>query len=105
MDDEVKDPLVAMDEEDGDDGEDGDKLAPGMHIEGSDDEDDVEADVDGTLPTDIDDPLMFDPLVEDKKVKKEKKDDVEDEEEEFPEDEEDPDVDLEDEEFADAEQW
>ena len=102
-DDEVKDPLVAMDEEDSEDGEiDPDKLAPGMHIEGEDVEE-VEADVDGSAVTDIDDPLMFDPLLVDKLAKKEKKEGEEDEE--FPEDEEDKDVDLEDDEFGDTEQW
>lgn len=102
MDDEVKDPLEAMDEEDAEDDEiDPDKLGPGLHIEGEDDE--VETDVDGDAPTDIDDPLMFDPLLEDKKPKKEKKDG--DEEEEFPEDEEDADVDLVDEDFEDGEEW
>lgn len=100
MDDEVKDPLEAMDEADAEDGEiDPDKLGPGLHIEG---EDEVEPDTDGEAPTDIDDPLMFDPLLEDKKPKKEKKDE---EEEEFPEDEEDADVDLVDDEFEDGEEW
>jgi len=103
MDDEEKDPLEAMDEEDSEDGEiDPDKLGPGLHIEGEDEE--VDSDVDGEAPTDIDDPLMFDPLLEDKKPKKEKKD-SEDEEEEFPEDEEDADVDLVDEDFEDGEEW
>lgn len=105
--DEEKDPLEAMDEADGDDGEiDPDKLSPGMHVEGEDVEE-VEADVDGTAVTDIDDPLMFDPLLVDKIVKKEKKEDEEDEEdgEKFPEDEEDAEVDLVDDEFEDKEEW
>jgi len=102
--DEEKDPLEAMDEADGDDGEiDPDKLSPGMHVEGEDVEE-VEADVDGTAVTDIDDPLMFDPLLVDKIGKKEKKE-GEDEEEEFPEDEEDSEVDLVDDEFEDGEEW
>lgn len=104
-DDEVKDPLEAMDEEDSEGDEiDPDKLGPGLHIEGEDEEVEVEADVDGIAVTDIDDPLMFDPLLEDKKPKKEKVPGEEDEEE-FPEDEEDPEVELEDEEFTDKEEW
>lgn len=102
--DEPKDPLEEMDEKDAEGDEvDPDKLAPGMHVEGEEDEV-AEVDVDGTAPTDIDDPLMFDPLLIDKLPKKEKKEGDE-EEEEFPEDEEDKDVDLEDDEFGDAEQW
>jgi hypothetical protein len=105
MDDDKKDPLEAMDEEDADDGEiDPTKLASGMHVEGEDEVEAVEADVDGTAVTDIDDPLMFDPLLVDKLSKKEKKDGEEDEEE-FPEEEEDKDFDLEDDEFGDPEQW
>jgi len=102
--DEQKDPLEVMDEADAEGDEvDPDKLAPGMHVEGGDEEEVAEVDVDGTAPTDIDDPLMFDPLLVDKLPKKEKKEG--EEEEEFPEDEEDKDVDLEDDEFGDAEQW
>lgn len=101
--DEEKDPLEVMDEADAEDGDiDPDKLAPGMHVEGEEDEV-AEVDTDGELPPDIDDPHAFDPLIADKLPKKEKKDD--DEDEEFPEDEEDADVDLGDEEFDDAEQW
>jgi len=103
--DEKKDPLEAMDEADAEGDEvDPEKLAPGMHVEGGEEDEAVEADVDGVVPTDIDDPLMFDPLLIDKVAKKEKKEGEEDEEE-FPEDEEDKDVDLEDDEFGDAEQW
>ena len=103
MDDEVKDPLEAMDEEDAEDDEiDPDKLGPGLHIEGEDEE--VDADVDGETPTDIDDPLMFDPLIENKKTEK-KKSDNEDEEEEFPEEEEDAEIDLVDEDFEHGEEW
>lgn len=102
MDEEREDPLETLDREGAEDEEiDPDKLGPGLHIEGEDDE--VEADVDGEAPTDIDDPLMFDPLLEDKKPKKEKRDD---DEEEFPEEEEeDTDVDLVDEDFEDGEEW
>lgn len=104
--DEEKDPLEVMDEADSEDGDiDPEKLAPGMHVEGEEDEV-AEVDVDGTAPTDIDDPLMFDPLLIDKLPKKEKKEGGEEDEEEFAEEEEeDKEVDLEDEEFADAEQW
>lgn len=103
--DEEKDPLEAMDEADAEGDEvDPDKLAPGMHVEGEDVDEVVEADVDGTAVTDIDDLGMFiDPLLP--VPKKEKKEGEDDDEEEFPPEEEDADVDIGDEEYDKGDEW